>query len=129
MALTANDIVLFYPPTSPIQPFPPPKGTVIVVGANPEIIWQNTGIRSVYTAIAAPTGVIRTAAASGAQFNEWINQLVEFNSPLNPSGRSRGIVREVLLTGDPPTTLSLIIQTPDNQWYLTFTLAVTKVIA
>jgi hypothetical protein len=119
MALTANDLVIFYPQQSPVQPFPPPKGTVIVVGANPEIIWQNTGIRSVYTAIAAPVGVQRTTFPTNADFNAWIHQLVERTTE-NPSGRSRGVVREVLLVGDPPTTLNVIVETEDHQWYMNF---------
>lgn len=123
MALTANDIVIFAPPTDPIQPFQPPKGTVIVAGANPEIIWQDTGVRSVYTGIAAPAGVTRTAAPPAADFLAWMSQLVEPNassSNPNPNGRARGIVREVLLVGDPPSTLVLIVQVTSDGggWYL-----------
>jgi hypothetical protein len=126
MALTANDIVIFLPPTIPTLSTPPEKGWVIVTGANPEIIWMRTGVRAVYTAIAAPAGVIRTAAAPAADFTTWMHSLVQPISGAtlgNPSGRSRGIVREVLLTGDPPATLSLIVQCIDNEgkntdeWY------------
>ena len=125
MALTANDLVLFIPSTGLAQPFPPPKGTVIVVGANPEILWQNTGIRSVYTAIAAPVGVLRTTVALAADVATWMSQLVEPDpaaaAPIvNPSGRARGVVKEVLLSGDPPTALSLVIKTSDSSWYFAF---------
>jgi len=132
MALTANDIVIFIPPWAPFQPFPPQKGHVVVVGASPEIIWLPNGARSVYTAIAAPLGVIRTAAPTLVDLTTWINQLVQpvaGGNPQNRSGRARGIVREVFLAGDPPTALTLIVETPDNQYYLTSALTVESVTA
>lgn len=123
MALTANDVVIFIPPTGPFQPFPPRKGWVIVVGANPEIIWEDSaGTRAVYTGIAAPAGVIRTAPAPIGDIATWMNQLVQPPvgvGPFNSNGRARGVVKEVFLSGDPPTFLSVLVKTLDGLWYVT----------
>lgn len=131
MALTANDIVIFLGNGAPTMPWPPPKGTVIVVGASPEIIWQNTGVRNVYTAIAAPSGVNRTAPSVAADFTNWQHALVE---PLpgaglgNPNGNSRGHVVDVILVGDPPSVLSLVVKCPDG-YYFAAAAGMRKVIA
>ena len=123
MALTANDIVIFVGNTAAVQPWPPPRGTVIVAGVSPEIIWQNTGVRDIYTALAAHTGVIRTLAAVTADFVNWILAQVE---PIpgapgftNPNGRARGVCTDVILLGDPPTVVSLVVHCQDGYYVAT----------
>lgn len=128
MALTANDIVIFVPPHIAFFDRPPQKGWVIVTGANPEIIWIDTGVRAVYTGIAAPAGVIRTAPAPLADTAVWMNQLVQppqGTGPFNSNGRARGVVKEVFLAGDPPAALSVVVQTLDGLWYVAGATALT----